>query len=71
MKLHNLSQTCLVEDYVKAFMIPSLDIHEMSNMDKFFYFMEDLKPYLYIKLNRQMVDTILIAIAAAKWLIDY
>lgn len=49
--LKKLNQTSNVRDYVKAFSTLMLDIHDMLEKDKLFYFLEYLNPWAKIELQ--------------------
>ncbi|KAL0343425.1 UNVERIFIED_CONTAM: hypothetical protein Sangu_1229900 [Sesamum angustifolium] len=46
-----------VRDYVKTFSALMLDIRDMSEKDKLFTFMEGLKPWARLELQRQRIST--------------
>ena len=48
-----------------------LDIKDMSEKDKMFYFLEGLKPWARTELQRQRVQDVATAMAAAECLNDY
>ena len=48
-----------------------LDIRDMSEKDKMFYFLEGLKSWARIELQRQRVQDVATAMAAAECLNDY
>ena len=54
-QLRQLKQTSTVREYVKKFPSLMLDIKDMSEEDKLFYFLEGLKPWARTKLQRQYV----------------
>ncbi|XP_070039368.1 uncharacterized protein [Nicotiana tomentosiformis] len=70
-KLQELHQTRSVRDYVWEFSALMLNIHGMGDKDKLFTFLEGLKPYARMELQRQRVDTLPKAIQAAGCLGDY
>ncbi|XP_070023298.1 uncharacterized protein [Nicotiana sylvestris] len=70
-KLRELSQTKLVRDYVREFSTLMLNIRDMGDKDKLFTFLEGLKPYALIELQRQRVDTLPKVIQVAECLQDY
>ncbi|KAL0430931.1 UNVERIFIED_CONTAM: hypothetical protein Sradi_0719100 [Sesamum radiatum] len=51
--LRKLEHTGSMQDYVKSFSTLMLDIRDMSEKDKLFTFMEGLKPWARIELQRQ------------------
>ncbi|XP_060673257.1 uncharacterized protein LOC125420382 [Ziziphus jujuba] len=69
--LRELRQTGNVRDYVKAFSALMLDIRDMSEKDKLFYFLEGLKPWARTELQRQRVQDLASALGAAERLMDY
>nr|XP_009779696.1 PREDICTED: uncharacterized protein LOC104228850 [Nicotiana sylvestris] len=70
-KLRELRQTKSVRDYVREFSALMLSIRDMGDKDKLFTFLEGLKPYARMELQRQRVDTLPKAIQAAECLGDY
>ncbi|XP_070009233.1 uncharacterized protein [Nicotiana sylvestris] len=70
-KLRELRQTKSVRDYVWEFSALILNIRDMGDKDKLFTFLEGLKPYARIELQRQRVDTLPKAIQAVECLGDY
>ena len=70
-QLRDLKHTGTVREYVKQFSALMLDIRDMSEKDKLFYFMEGLKPWARTELQRQRVDDLSTAQAAAERLNDY
>ena len=70
-KLRELRQTKSVRDYVREFSALMLNIRDMGDKDKLFTFLEGLKPYARMELQRQRVDTLPKAIQAAECLGDY
>ncbi|KAJ7943087.1 Retrotransposon protein, putative, Ty3-gypsy subclass [Quillaja saponaria] len=69
--LRELKQTGTIREYVKRFAGLMLDIRDMSEKDKMFYFLEGLKPWARAELQRQRVQDLATAQAAAERLIDY
>ncbi|XP_070009247.1 uncharacterized protein [Nicotiana sylvestris] len=57
-KLRELRQTISVQDYVRELSVFMLNIHDMVDKDKRFTFLEGLKPYARMELQRQRVDTL-------------
>ncbi|KAL0395099.1 UNVERIFIED_CONTAM: hypothetical protein Slati_4476100 [Sesamum latifolium] len=57
--------------YVKSFSALMLDIRDMSEKDKLFTFMEGLKPWARLELQRQRVTDLGLAMAAAERLTDF
>ncbi|KAL0421113.1 UNVERIFIED_CONTAM: hypothetical protein Slati_3134200 [Sesamum latifolium] len=53
--LRKLEHTGSMQDYVKAFSALMLDIRDMSEKNKLFTFMEGLKPWARVELQRQRV----------------
>ncbi|KAJ7949948.1 Retrotransposon protein, putative, Ty3-gypsy subclass [Quillaja saponaria] len=51
--LRELKQTGTIREYVKRFAGLMLDIRDMSEKDKMFYFLEGLKPWARAELQRQ------------------
>ncbi|XP_070025193.1 uncharacterized protein [Nicotiana sylvestris] len=70
-KLRELCQTKSVRDYVREFSALMLSIRDMGDKDKLFTFLEGLKPYARMELQRQQVDTLPKAIQVAECLGDY
>ena len=70
-QLRDLKHTGTVREYVKQFSALMLDIRDMSENDKLFYFMEGLKPWARTELQRQRVGDLSTAQAAAERLSDY
>nr|XP_009779181.1 PREDICTED: uncharacterized protein LOC104228414 [Nicotiana sylvestris] len=70
-KLRELRQTKLVRDYVREFFALMLNIRDMGDKDKLFTFLEGLKPYARMELQRQRVDTLPKAIQVVECLGDY
>ncbi|KAL0322025.1 UNVERIFIED_CONTAM: hypothetical protein Scaly_2498900 [Sesamum calycinum] len=69
--LRKLEHTGFVRDYAKAFLAQMLDIRDMSEKDKLFTFMEGLKSWVRLELQRQWVIDLGSAMAAAKRLTDF
>ncbi|KAA0054179.1 uncharacterized protein E6C27_scaffold131G001100 [Cucumis melo var. makuwa] len=69
-KLRNLRHTGEIWEYVKQFAGLMLDIRDMSEKDKVFYFVEGLKPWARAKLYEQRVQDLTSAYAAAERLFD-
>ncbi|KAL0447603.1 UNVERIFIED_CONTAM: hypothetical protein Slati_1888200 [Sesamum latifolium] len=69
--LRKLEHTGSMQDYVKAFSALMLDIRDMSEKDKLFTFMEGLKPWARVELQRQRVTDLGSAMTAAERLIDF
>ncbi|XP_039053116.1 uncharacterized protein LOC120195059 [Hibiscus syriacus] len=70
-KLRELSHTGTIREYVREFSTLMLDIKDISERDKLFHFLEGLKPWARLELQRQKVQDLTIAIAAAECLNDY
>ena len=70
-QLIHLKQTGSIREYVKKFSALMLDIRDMSEKDKMFFFLEGLKPWARTELQRQRVQELPIALAAAERLTDY
>ncbi|XP_060181990.1 uncharacterized protein LOC132611597 [Lycium barbarum] len=70
-KLRELRQTKSVRDYVREFSALMLNIRDMGDKDKLFTFMEGLKPYARMEIQRQRVDSLPKAIQDAECLSDY
>ena len=64
-------QTGTVREFVRGFSILMLDIRDMSEKDKMFYFLEGLKSWARTELQRQKVQDVATAIAAVERLNDY
>ncbi|KAL0293481.1 UNVERIFIED_CONTAM: hypothetical protein Sradi_6935100 [Sesamum radiatum] len=69
--LRKLEHTGSMQDYVKSFSALMLDIRDMSEKDKLFTFMEGLKPWARIELQRQRVTDLGSAMTAAERLTDF
>ncbi|KAL0378936.1 UNVERIFIED_CONTAM: hypothetical protein Sradi_3199100 [Sesamum radiatum] len=69
--LRKLEHTGSMQDYVKSFSVLMLDIHDMSEKDKLFTFMEGLKPWARLELQRQRVTNLGSAMTAAECLTDF
>ncbi|KAL0430937.1 UNVERIFIED_CONTAM: hypothetical protein Sradi_0719700 [Sesamum radiatum] len=69
--LRKLEHTASLLDYVKFFSALMLDIWDMSEKDKLFTFMEGLKPWAHIELQRQLVVDLGSAMTAAERLTDF
>ncbi|KAL0451597.1 UNVERIFIED_CONTAM: hypothetical protein Slati_1137800 [Sesamum latifolium] len=69
--LSKLEHTGSMQDYVKAFSALMLDIHDMSEKDKLFTFMEGLKPWARIELQCQRVTDLGSAMTAVERLTDF
>ncbi|TYK00959.1 uncharacterized protein E5676_scaffold602G001360 [Cucumis melo var. makuwa] len=69
-KLRDLRHTGEIREYVKQFAGLMLDIRDMSEKDKVFYFFEGLKPWARAKLYEQRVQDLTSAYAAAERLFD-
>ncbi|KAL0349663.1 UNVERIFIED_CONTAM: hypothetical protein Sradi_4115500 [Sesamum radiatum] len=69
--LRKLEHTGSVRDYVKTFLALMLDIRDISEKDKLFTFMEGLKPWARLGLQRQRVIDLGSAMAAAERLTDF
>ena len=70
-KLRDLTQKGSVQDYVKQFTTIMLDIRDMTEKDKLFYFMDGLSREAAIELQRRRVQTLSDAVTAAERLSDY
>ena len=70
-QLRELKQTGTVCRYVKKFLGLMLDIKDMSEEDKLFYFLEGLKPWARTDLQRQRVQDLATAQTTAERLTDY
>ena len=64
-------QTGTVREFVRGFSTLMLDIRDMSEKDKMFYFLKGLKPWARTELQRQRVQDVATAMAAAECLNDY
>ena len=69
-KLQELKHIRTIIEYVKQFSSIMLDIQDMSEKDKVFYF-EELKPWVKTKLYEQKVQDLVSAFATAERLFDY
>ncbi|TXG69042.1 hypothetical protein EZV62_003977 [Acer yangbiense] len=70
-RLRRLKQTGSIRDYVKEFTTLSLEIEDMSEKDSLFYFMDGLKDWARVELERRNVQDLNAAIAEAESLTDY
>lgn len=70
-RLRRLKQTGSIRDYVKEFTTLSLEIEDMSEKDSLFYFMDGLKDWARVELERRNVQDLNAAIAEAEALNDY
>ncbi|TXG47606.1 hypothetical protein EZV62_026900 [Acer yangbiense] len=64
-RLRCLKQSGSISDYIKEFTALILEIEDMSDKDKLFYFMDDLKDWARVELERQNVQDLDAAIAVA------
>ncbi|KAL0385852.1 UNVERIFIED_CONTAM: hypothetical protein Sradi_2979500 [Sesamum radiatum] len=69
--LRKLEHIGSMQDYVKSFSALMLDIRDMSEKDKLFTFMEGLKPWARLELQRQRVTDLGSAMTAAECLTDF
>ncbi|KAL0379220.1 UNVERIFIED_CONTAM: hypothetical protein Sradi_3227500 [Sesamum radiatum] len=69
--LRKLEHTSSMQDYVKSFSALMLDIRDMSEKDKLFTFMEGLKPWARLELQRQRVTNFGMAMTAVERLTDF
>jgi len=60
-----------VRYYAREFFVLVLNIHDMGDKDKVFTFLEGLKPYARMDLQRQRVDMLPKVIQVAECLEDY
>ncbi|KAL0355149.1 UNVERIFIED_CONTAM: hypothetical protein Sradi_3961800 [Sesamum radiatum] len=60
-----------MQDYVKSFSALMLDIRDMSEKDKLFTFMEGLKPWGRLELQRQRVTDLGSAMTVVERLTDF
>ncbi|XP_028107290.1 uncharacterized protein LOC114306273 [Camellia sinensis] len=65
--LRDLKHTDTIRDYVKEFSRLMLDMKDMSVKDKLFFFLEGLKPWARVELQRQRVQDLAHAQAAGQW----
>ncbi|XP_054782108.1 uncharacterized protein LOC129289374 [Prosopis cineraria] len=70
-KLRRLRQTSSIPDYIKEFTTIVLEIEDLSDKEALFYFMDGLKDWARVELDRRKVQTLDEAIAAAECIIDY
>ncbi|XP_054805380.1 uncharacterized protein LOC129308324 [Prosopis cineraria] len=70
-KLCRLRQTSSIPDYIKEFTTIMLEIEDLSDKEALFYFMDGLKDWARVELDRRKVQTLDEAIAAAESIIDY
>ncbi|KAK0606869.1 hypothetical protein LWI29_005470 [Acer saccharum] len=70
-RLRRLKQTGSIRDYIKEFTTLSLEIEDMSEKDSLFYFMDGLKDWARVELERRNVQDLDTAIAEAESLTDY
>ncbi|KAL0402122.1 UNVERIFIED_CONTAM: hypothetical protein Slati_4242100 [Sesamum latifolium] len=69
--LRKLEHTSSMQDYVKAFSALMLDIRDMSEKDKLFTFMEGLKSWARVELQRQRLTDLGSAMTVAERLTDF
>ncbi|CAL5400517.1 unnamed protein product [Camellia sinensis] len=69
--LRDLKHTSTIRDYVKEFSGLMLDIKDMSQKDRLFFFLEGLKPWARVELQKQRVQDLDHAQAATECLADY
>ncbi|KAK0594587.1 hypothetical protein LWI29_037966 [Acer saccharum] len=69
--LRRLKQKGSIRDYIKEFTTLSLEIEDMSEKDSLFYFMDGLKDWARVELERRNVQDLDTAIAEAESLTDY
>ncbi|XP_070048631.1 uncharacterized protein [Nicotiana tomentosiformis] len=70
-ELRELRQTKSLRDYVREFSALMFNIRDMGDKYKLFTFLEGLKPYAHMELQRQRVDMLSKAIQATECLGDY
>jgi hypothetical protein len=70
-RLRRLKQSGSIHDYVKEFTTLTLEIEDMSDKDQLFFFMDGLKDWARVELERRNVQDLGTAIAAAESLADY
>lgn len=70
-RLRRLKQQGHIRDYIREFTTLILEIDDMSDKDSLFYFMDGLKDWAKVELERRGVRTLDAAIAAAESLTDY
>ena len=70
-QLRELKKIGTVRKYVKKFSGLMLDIKDMSEEDKLFYFLERLEPWARTELQRQRVQDLATAQTAAERLTGY
>ncbi|KAL4568597.1 hypothetical protein LXL04_024212 [Taraxacum kok-saghyz] len=70
-KLRGLKHTCSIKDYVVDFTVLMLELPDLREEDKLFYFQDGLQSWAYNELKRRNVLDIDEAIAAAEDLIDF
>ena len=68
--LRELSHTGSIQDYVKQFYELMLDIHDMSETDKIFSFIEVPKSWAKTKIYEQRVQNLSTVYAITEWLFD-
>ncbi|XP_028062320.1 uncharacterized protein LOC114265704 [Camellia sinensis] len=69
--LQDLKHTSTITEYVKQFSRLMLDIKDMSEKDKLFFFLEGLKSWAKVELQRQRVKDLAYAQAVAECLTNY
>ncbi|TXG68578.1 hypothetical protein EZV62_003513 [Acer yangbiense] len=69
-RLCRLKQSGSISDYVKEFTSLTLEIEDMSDKDQLFFFMDGLKDWARVELERRNVQDLGTAIAAAESLTD-
>ena len=70
-QLRGLQHTNNIREYVSKFAALMLDLPDMAEKDRLFYFLEGLKPWARQELQRQRVQDLASAQAAAERLTDY
>ena len=70
-QLIHLKQISSIREYIKKFLALMLDIREVSEKDKMFFFLEGLKPWARTELQRQRVQELPIALANIECLTNY
>ncbi|KAK0578590.1 hypothetical protein LWI29_012915 [Acer saccharum] len=70
-RLRRLKQSRSISDYVKEFTTLTHEIEDMSDKDQLFFFMDGLKDWARVELERRNVQDIGTAIAATESLADY
>ena len=69
--LHNLRHIGILRDFIKAHSSLMLEIRNMSEVDRLYYFIKRLKPWAHDELMRQGIKTVAEVYEAADKLTDW